>query len=251
MKTSINLKLLLGFVLIFNLQSFITNQQSSTLYAQDPDLFKNTWYLHNLVIDGDSNIPPVNDEIPFVPADFYENGVINTGMCDENGTGQLEYIGTTEFNVLNINFLQGGCDENHPDNQNYSGLYQQFWGYLLNSGAIPYEITEDGENRTLLITGPNGDHAIYENEAPLSIDDFTDSKFLIYPNPVKETLNINNSSNQTVTVTIYDVSGKKLQSHVLESSKEIINVKPLKTGLYFVVFENEAGEPSSERFIKK
>ena len=74
---------------------------------------------------------------------------------------------------------------------------------------------------------------------------------MIYPNPVKETLNINNSSNQTVTATIYDVSGKKLQSHVLESSKETINVKPLKTGLYFVVFENEAGERSSERFIKK
>ncbi len=247
MKTTINLKLLLGFVFIFNLQATITNEQSYTLYAQNPDLFENTWYLHNLVIDGDSNIPPINDEIPFVPADFYENGVINTGMCEETGTGELEYIGTTEFDVLTINFLTGGCEENQPHNQQYSSLYQSFWSNLLYS----YEITKDGQNRTLIITSPNGDYAIFGNEAPLSIDDFTDSKFLIYPNPVKETVNINNSSNQTVTVTIYDVSGKKLQSHVLESSKETINVKPLKAGLYFVVFENEAGERSSERFVKQ
>lgn len=247
MKTTINLKLLLGFVFIFNLHTFVINQQSSTLYAQNPDLFENTWYLHNLVIDGDSYIPPVNDEIPFVPADFYENGIINTGMCEESGTGELEYIGTTEFDVLNMAFLTGGCYQNHPHNQEYSGLYQQFWSNLLYS----YEITKDGQNRTLIITSPNGDYAIFGNEAPLSIDDFTDSKFLIYPNPVKETVNINNSSNQTVTVTIYDVSGKKLQTHTLKNKVSTINVKALRKGLYFVVFENEAGERSSERFIKK
>ena len=53
-------------------------------------------------------------------------------MCEETGTGELEYIGTTEFDVLTINFLTGGCEENQPHNQQYSSLYQSFWSNFLN-----------------------------------------------------------------------------------------------------------------------
>ncbi|MCF6308379.1 MAG: hypothetical protein L3J09_10525 [Flavobacteriaceae bacterium] len=81
-------------------------------YSQDIRLFEHTWYLHDLVINGESNVPPINDEIPYVPADFFENGEIYTGMCEEGGAGQLEYFGTSEFDVLEMVFLLGGCRAN-------------------------------------------------------------------------------------------------------------------------------------------
>src|SRR5690554_4362098 len=252
MKLFINLKsLLLGLLLILNLQFLIINQQPYNLYAQNSMLFENTWYLHNLVIDENSNIPPVNDEIPFVPADFYENGVIYTGMCEEGGAGELEYIGTTEFNVLEMNFLQGGCHQNHPYNQSYSGLYQSFWGPLVGIGLISYEIIEDEQIRTLIITSPNGDYAMYSNEVPLSTGYFTYNHFILYPNPVKETLNINNNSNQQVSAIIYDLNGKLIQSHVIDNEMTALDVKNLNQGLYFIVFETETGERVSKKFVKK
>lgn len=221
------------------------------LYAQDPRLFENTWYLHDLFIDGDSNIPPVNAEIPFVPAVFYENGDFFTGMCENSGQGELEYIGSTEFNVLEMNFLQGECYQNNPQNQDYSNLYQLFWTTLSGGPPVSYEIIEDGQIRTLIVTDLDDDFAIYGNEIPLSIDAFSISFFLIYPNPVYETLNLYNSSYQSVTAAIYDIKGKWLQSLSLENNASTIDVKALNPGVYFMVFESEAGEKVSKKFIKK
>ena len=72
-----------------------------TCSAQDPQLFENTWYLHDLIIGGQSNVPPINNEIPFVPADFIEPDLFETGMCGSLGSGTILYSGTNEFNFPN------------------------------------------------------------------------------------------------------------------------------------------------------
>jgi len=176
------------YLKLFSIVVLLPSFGSVGLYAQNPDLFDYTWYLHNLVIDNISNIPPINNEIPFVPAEFFETGTLFTGMCENGGSGELQYIGTNEFLVLEMNFLQGECFHNLPFNQDYSNLYQNFWSPLAGSGTVFYEIIEEGDVLTLTIISPNDDFAVYKNEAPLSINDFSNSKFLIYPNPV------NNSS---------------------------------------------------------
>jgi hypothetical protein len=220
------------------------------LYAQDSRLFENIWYLHDLVIDGSSNIPPINSEIPYVPAEFIENGTLNTEICDYGGSGLLDYIGTTQFFVLEMNFLQGGCHTNHPTNEDYSGLYQNFWGPLYENFVL-YEIIEEGQNRTLIITGSNGDQAIYENEAPLSTSTFHQESFTLYPNPVAETLFINTTFNQDLQASIYDLSGKLLQSNTIDATQTQIDVGQFKSGVYFVVFENKSGEKIRRKFVKQ
>ena len=72
---------------------------STTAFAQDPQLFENEWYLQNVIIDGQDNFPPSNDELSYVPAIFTQDGFF-TSVCNEL-TGFIEYeINSFSFHNL-------------------------------------------------------------------------------------------------------------------------------------------------------
>lgn len=242
-------KWIVSVIFFLNVHTVLISKQSSNIYAQDPQLFENLWYLHDLNIDSESHIPPINTEIPFVAAEFFEDGTLYTEICDYGGAGMLEYIGFDEFSILEMNFLQGGCHTNYPTNEDYAGLYLNFW-YSVGDEIASYQITINGEIRTLIITSINSDFAVFKNEILLSIDSFSNSKFLIYPNPAQETLFIDNNFNQQVSAKIYDVSGKLLHNLLIETELSQIDVKQLQAGLYFIVFESQTGERFSKKFVK-
>jgi len=233
------MKKLILILLVFSLKGF----------SQDPRLFDNTWYLHDLVINGTSNVPPINNEIPFVPAEFFVDGVIYTGMCEEGGAGELEYIGTTEFDILYLHFFTGGCHQNHPYNQNYSGLYIGFWGSLGDNNPTPYEIIEAGQIRTLTITASNGDYAMYKNEVPLSITEFSNSEILIYPTLVKTSFYISSgSTNEIQKITIHNIFGQTILTSNYPQSE--IDVSNLPTGIYFVSLQDYSDRITTHKIIK-
>jgi hypothetical protein len=56
---------------------------STNAFAQDPQLFENDWYLQNVIIDGQDNFPPSNDDVPFITITFIQNNsFISTYVCD-------------------------------------------------------------------------------------------------------------------------------------------------------------------------
>jgi hypothetical protein len=231
-------------ILIISLSLF-----SLQAFSQDTRLFEQTWYLHDLVIDGESNIPPINNEIPFIPAEFFETGELFTGMCEETGYGELEYFETTEFEILNIAFLAGDCYTNWPINQQYSGLYQGFWE-LLQDGIVTYQIIDDGQLRTLIVTGVNNDYAVYRNEKlVLSLEDISKSEFLIYPTIVRTNFKINyNPDSEIQKITIYDAIGQMVSTIVNQDSE--IDVSNLLSGIYFVVIQTNEGNITTKKIIK-
>ena len=237
-------------IFILNVHTVLMSKQSSNLYAQDPQLFENLWYLHDLIVDGQSHIPPINSEIPFVASEFFEDGTLYTEICDYGGAGMLEYIGVNGFSILEMNFLQGGCHTNYPINEDYAGLYLNFW-YSIDNEIASYQITINGEIRTLIITSPNNDFSVFKNEILLSLDSFSKSKFIIYPNPAEEILFVNNNFNQKVTVNVFDMNGKLLQRQYIEAGLSQIDIKQLQTGLYFMILESETGERVNKKFVKK
>lgn len=87
----------------------------------------------------------------------------------------------------------------------------------------------------------------YENNPSLGINtyDFNES-ISIYPNPVKNTLNIN--GNNITSVEIYSVNGKKVLTKTLNDNA--IDVSVLKSGLYFINIKGNQGEVKVEKFIK-
>ena len=220
-------------------------------FAQDSRLFENTWYLHDLIIDGSHNIPPVNNEIEYIAAHFDEPDLFQTGVCDEHCGGTIIYNGTTVFTIQELICFPETCGENWPINDNFRQLYNYlFWGSTIENDYL-YSITEDGNNRTLIIININGDEAIYGNEL-LSMNDKSDVSISISPNPVSNLINIQDKNNLSISkIKIFDINGKLvLIKDKIDTDFLTINVQTLNMGIYFITIENEINQSLTKKIIK-
>ena len=94
-----------------------------TAYTQDPQLFENDWYLQNVIIDGQDNFPPSNDDVPFITIAFIQNNsFISTYVCDAL-EGTVIYT-NSEFLVNGWSMTLGGCfGPFAQENTLFQGIY--------------------------------------------------------------------------------------------------------------------------------
>ncbi len=221
---------------------------STTAFAQDPQLFENEWYLQNVIIDGQDNFPPSNDELSYVPAIFTQDGFF-TSVCNEL-TGFIEYeINSFSFpQPLETTFIDCQFQVNEDFEVIYFNYYYSGPGNLYN-----YTITTDSnENKTLVVISNTGDQAIYGDHI-LSIEDFYDPQFTIHPNPAQNELLITaQNTTENLKIKIFNIEGKLLsaQSITLQDQKAI-DVSQLLSGIYFLNIEDENGNTTTKKFIKQ
>ena len=223
----------------------------SIVVAQDARLFQQEWYLHDLVIDGESNVPPVNSELHHVLLEFIEPNFFLTRVCDGTGGGDfLLFNGMTEFSFeFGIGWLAGSC--NIYENEMYTYLYQGFWNDTQ-LDPYHYKITEDGSNLILIVIASNENIAIYRTDF-LAIEEFEDSVFQIYPNPVEDQLYLLLSTNLNVkNIRVYDIQGRLIRQEIPGQTDDLIEIETanLPSGLYFVEVIDDTGGSSIERFVK-
>ncbi|MET3025476.1 T9SS type A sorting domain-containing protein [Flavobacterium sp. UW10123] len=86
-------------------------------------------------------------------------------------------------------------------------------------------------------------------EVVLSNEDFIKEKksFSVWPNPVKNTLNINSLNESNYSVKIYDLLGRLI--YTKENVNTSIDVSSFTSGLYLIKIKAENGE-ASQKFIK-
>lgn len=73
-------------------------------------------------------------------------------------------------------------------------------------------------------------------------------KFILYPNPVQNVINISRSDDRNAPFKIFNLLGQQVKSGILEQKE--INVSNLKEGIY--IFElNEGQKTRTKKFIKK
>ncbi len=84
----------------------------------------------------------------------------------------------------------------------------------------------------------------------LSNADFeSNNSFVVYPNPVKEILYIENYLNRNIeTIRVVDVSGKVVLEQ--KGNERSVNLSNLNTGFY-IVFITSEGKVSSQKIIKE
>lgn len=75
-------------------------------------------------------------------------------------------------------------------------------------------------------------------------------EFSIYPNPTKNSLNIESEESET-TMKIYNLGGQAVYTRYLTSGKESVDVGFLVSGVYFIELRNEKGDYSIRKFIKE
>jgi hypothetical protein len=80
------------------------------------------------------------------------------------------------------------------------------------------------------------------NIVQLNDQEFVKNSIRLYPNPVRDILNISQANNEDIkSVRVYNLLGQQLEYIQMQSSQESINVSQLKTGNYILKLETENG----------
>ncbi|MFD0991186.1 T9SS type A sorting domain-containing protein [Mariniflexile jejuense] len=90
------------------------------------------------------------------------------------------------------------------------------------------------------------DYIIFSNSATLAVQDIEHYKSSLYPNPVKNVLNIKTVNNDIIKLELYNLLGKKVASNI---NSNHINVENLSKGIYLVQITTETGV-STSKFLK-
>jgi hypothetical protein len=116
-------------------------------------------------------------------------------------------------------------------------------------GQIDFESTSDQE-----FTISQGLQQPFEiSEVVSTIDHKIETKWLVFPNPAYDYINITNESNSTqpLKIEIFDLQGKKIH-HLLMSEKTTqIQVSNYNTGTYILNISDETPFLKSYKIIKK
>ncbi len=220
---------------------------SLSSYAQDPQLFENTWYLQNLIIDEQDNFPPSNEEVPFITV-FFSEIQFETYVCDVMSAG-ITYDDINSQFTLDAGLTFAGCQ------MSVNGDFQLIYlnNFYENNVTEPfsYSITNESSNKILIINNDSGNEAIYSSEL-LATQDFSPDLFIIFPNPVKTELFISGTIDLSdFTVNIFNINGKLILS-VNDSNlnNKSIDIQKLNSGIYFILLNDKQGRSVIKKFIK-
>lgn len=93
-----------------------------------------------------------------------------------------------------------------------------------------------------------GQDALTELQNSTAVNELNEGITAFYPNPTSDVLNIESES-LIQSITIRDISGKMVSMQTLNSTRTALDVKNLKSGIYFVtITSNEA--VVTKRFVK-
>ncbi len=228
---------------------FVSLFISSQSFAQDPEIF-DTWYLHNLIIDGQDHIP--NNLGQNLECYFYDfDPSWNEFIFHFPNQYSLESFQVT-YDPMNPEFIMvdlGGLAMGICFDQacfDFFAIYSPFYfDYTNTVMTYQIDINTDG-TKALIITNIDGDQAIY-NTMVLGTQDFSKANFKLFPNPVSSQLFITSESATIEKIKVYSISGKQ----VIEASANInsIDVSNLSEGLYFIEISSSEGK-SVQKFIK-
>lgn len=177
------------------------------LFAQDPSLFENDWFLNGFNYNGTEIDIPDNEEVSFVPLRF---GSMDTDSIPNFHTVVCNYLSSElEFmdndTTFNLTFpVQSLVVCHNLDNRNFERTYFTFYEQ---KGNYSYTISEKDDAETLVITSPNGnDSATYIN-TNLSTSTTVKKQLQLYPNPATSKLYLNIADFEAKTLRIYALDG--------------------------------------------
>jgi hypothetical protein len=202
-------------------------------FAQDPQLFENDWYLQKLIINGEDNFPPSNEEVPFITV-FFSEIQFETGVCDVMSGGIIYDDFNSQF-TLDVGLTFAGCKLSV--NSDFQLIYLQ--DFYENNVIEPftYIIANESNYKTLSIINDSGNEAFYSSEL-LSTQDYYKNLFAIFPNPVKDKLFISGTIDlNDFAVNIFNINGKLVIQHKKHDSLKHKNPSPFNFNSCFCLFD--------------
>jgi len=234
-KTILQTLLLIGFI---------------TMNGQIDPVLDHTWTIEKIVTEDDTIMADLN------PFGLYDQLDLSNEIELDNSIFYFSLFGACECYIY--------FDSNEPtfykhllgcllsdDSSDIAIYFNDFFiqdseEVTLNNEFVPnaygpftYEFRYEGELVYLDITNTEGDVAIFW-ATTLSNENFDESQFAIYPNPVANELYIESEQVQIKRVVIFTLNGKQVLD-VNFQKDQLIDVSNLSKGLYLVKVETGNG----------
>jgi len=127
-----------------------------------------------------------------------------------------------------------------PDGSDYTNVFEfvtesgySSWSSLLYEGSFLYGITAGGGSNN-----DNGTIFKFDDALPLSVPGFSEPpKISLFPNPVRDVLNINLPENKETEIILYTPNGQLIIKKTINNNATI-DLKSLKSGIYILQIEN-------------
>ena len=232
-------------------------------YAQQEELFDNTWYLYKFEIDEEEYFYPdweilSGDESSFTLQKIDElTGGFDFMGCPGWGCSSLFEFVENENKIILEGFgclAMSPCDfyhyGNHPDFISFEYYFNNFYLNKLDI-ILSYDLQIVDNVLHLIFTDSNGDKAYYSSEY-LSTPDFDTTTFTISPNPVQDQLSIRlDELSSSTTLEVYDIHGRLLDNLKINEIEIQLDVSDYASGMYFIKMKGESGITHTSKFIKE
>jgi hypothetical protein len=219
-------------------------------FAQNPQLFSNTWYLHHVIVNGVTHYPPN----PYMSLNFSSPTSFYTTACNTlAGTANFEN-NFTHFSATDYTITLEICEDAAAGS--YQNTYFNFFGWgngtsTTTPNNFTYSIIDLSGLLTLFINSEFNQQAVYSN-VMLSDERFDTVDFSFYPNPAEDyiAINLNNTVANNTSIVIYDKLGVLCKTATLLSDETRIDVRDLSSGIYFLKIKTSKGT-TIKKLIKK
>ena len=204
--------------------------------------------INDIVIDTEFQYIPVSDsEHNFIFHTYFNIGSGETcpPVTDTSFTVSNDTLYVKTYYDIRGAWPQAGCDRidtvtyynEIPDGIHYATTTTNVIGYDENDPEQPYTY-EDVYQHTFDL-------------ANLGITDGQSQLFLVFPNPVKDKLMIENPDLKITSVKLRNASGKLVVNQNVYTKRIKINLKHLPKGVYFVTIEQNGKRLKTERVLKE
>ncbi|WP_126650456.1 T9SS type A sorting domain-containing protein [Chryseobacterium aureum] len=221
--------------------SVLTAQQTS-------ELLSNSWYISKMVTSSGqtTNTPLIDNGVPattfnsaggtsyVINSRYYNTSMMSFGVMP----GGNNLIKTASSCTLL--FYNGG---NAAPVRAYDQKNCDIYGLGAYGSVYSYQITTNGNVKTLVMTDPSGNKIYYNNTSQLSTQETAGKKtFKTYPNPVKNVLHLENIEKR-LPLKIYDLSGKLVFETLTTDASLSIDTSLFQKGQYILTLENYKSYP--------
>jgi|GEM_PF-2875966 len=242
---------------LFSAGTIIFTSSNGDVYGANEDTPENT-----LVLDG--NPIPVEqgyysvelflanvDYSLTVPDIGLVGSAVNDWPSDENPTPDVLLETSTNglfYTLFGVTLVEGECKfrQNQSWDVNWGSSGELSGDLVLNgpdnfviASESVFDINFDRLNGTYLFA-----------EADFSSTDFDRGNFSVYPNPTKNSWNLESNS-MIKTVEVFSVSGRRIQKNKVSKLQTQISANELKSGIYMVKVKLDSGAEKTFKLIKQ
>jgi hypothetical protein len=73
------------------------------------------------------------------------------------------------------------------------------------------------------------------------INEFSENSLSVFPNPANEQITLDDGQGVIKDISIYDIMGRKIRKHSINTTKSTLDVSNLQSGMYFLKILTEQG----------